>query len=117
MAKKKQADQPSKYARRLWLLSAIPWGMAILMFTIASLSGLPDIETLANPKINLATEVISSDGRLLGAFYRENRSDVRYENLPQNLDHPSPIIIAIMAKSLDQQSESPARHLPGENRR
>jgi len=85
MAKKKQADQNSTYTKRLWLLSAIPWGMAILMFAIASLSGLPDIETLANPKINLATEVISSDGRLLGAYYRENRSDVRYENLPQNL--------------------------------
>lgn len=63
----------------------MPWIAAIAMFAIAASSGLPDIDALANPKINLATEVLSSDGRQLGAYYRENRSDVRYENLPSNL--------------------------------
>jgi len=73
------------HKRRLWIIAFAPWVLGLLLFSAALFSGLPDIETLANPKINLATEVLSSDGQLLGAYYRENRSDVRYENLPQNL--------------------------------
>ncbi|MFN8699731.1 MAG: transglycosylase domain-containing protein, partial [Flavobacteriales bacterium] len=82
MVKKTNQD---KYRRRLWIIAFTPWALAVVLFSAAMFSGLPDIEALANPKINLATEVISSDGQLLGAYYRENRSDVRYENLPQNL--------------------------------
>ncbi|MFN8863123.1 MAG: penicillin-binding protein 1A [Flavobacteriales bacterium] len=84
MAKQTKSDQ-EKYRRRLWIIAFTPWALAVVLFSAAMFSGLPDIEALANPKINLATEVISSDGQLLGAYYRENRSDVRYENLPQNL--------------------------------
>jgi len=85
MARKKGNSTDSGYTKWIWILGLFPWVIGAAMFSIASLSGLPDIETLANPKINLATEVLSSDGRLLGAYYRENRSDVRYENLPQTL--------------------------------
>ncbi|MFN9393872.1 MAG: hypothetical protein ACK57W_11175 [Flavobacteriales bacterium] len=55
------------HKRRLWIIAFAPWVLGLLLFSAALFSGLPDIETLANPKINLATEVLSSDGQLLGA--------------------------------------------------
>lgn len=79
-----KADQ-SKYAKRLWLLGLSPLILIVLLLGTAFLSGLPKIETLANPKINLATEIVSSDGKVLGSYYKENRSDVRFENLPTHL--------------------------------
>lgn len=79
-----KADQ-SKYTKRLWILGLSPLIFAVLLLSTAFLSGLPKIETLANPKINLATEIVSSDGKVLGSYYKENRSDVRFENLPTHL--------------------------------
>lgn len=46
---------------------------------------LPSFEELENPQSMLATEVFSADGVLLGKYYSENRSNVRYENLPDHL--------------------------------
>ena len=34
---------------------------------------MPTFEELENPETNLATEIISSDGKLLGTYYIENR--------------------------------------------
>ncbi len=48
-------------------------------------SGLPDVDALANPKINLATQVIATDGKSLGAYYKENRSDAKFSELPPHL--------------------------------
>ncbi len=47
---------------------------------------MPDHTVLENPKTNLATEIISSDGKTLGKFYlNDNRTPVSYEELPQHL--------------------------------
>jgi penicillin-binding protein 1A len=46
---------------------------------------LPDLKTLENPKSELASEVYSADNVPLGKYFRENRSPVDYEELPQNL--------------------------------
>ena len=69
----------------LWaaLLSPV-LGIALLL-GIASGSDLPDTETLANPKTDLATRIYAVDGAQLGSFYRENRADVRYADLPPTL--------------------------------
>jgi penicillin-binding protein 1A len=80
-----KSSTPSSYVKRLWLIGLSPWILMFLLFLGAVLSGLPKVETLANPKINLATEIISSDGRQLGAYYKENRSDAKYDELPQHL--------------------------------
>lgn len=49
------------------------------------LGKLPTFEELENPETNLATEIITSDGQTLGKFYRENRTPVNYEDIPQHL--------------------------------
>jgi penicillin-binding protein 1A len=46
---------------------------------------LPDFKALENPDSELASEMVSADGILLGTFARENRSPVTYEELAPNL--------------------------------
>ena len=46
---------------------------------------MPNLKTLENPRSELASEIYSADGVLLGKFFRENRTPVDYEDLPQNL--------------------------------
>lgn len=48
---------------------------------------MPDLEMMENPKNNLASEVYSSDGILLGKYFRENRSPVRYDEISPNVIH------------------------------
>ncbi len=86
MAAKKSSD--IKYTK--WLLKLFI-GVIVFVFTMLLFSGLglfgklPSFEELENPENNLATEVISSDGKTLGKFYRENRTPVKYRELPPNL--------------------------------
>ena len=47
---------------------------------------MPDHTVLENPRTNLASEIISSDGKTLGKFYfNDNRTPVDYKELPQHL--------------------------------
>jgi penicillin-binding protein 1A len=46
---------------------------------------LPNFEALENPDSELASELYSADGVLLGTYARENRSPVKYEELSPNL--------------------------------
>jgi len=46
---------------------------------------MPNLKTLENPKSELASEIYSADGVLMGKFFRENRTPVDYEDLPQTL--------------------------------
>jgi len=69
----------------LWVIGLSPLVILGLSLYFASQGDLPDTVALANPKTNLATEIISSDGKVLGRFYRENRTNVDYENLSPHL--------------------------------
>jgi penicillin-binding protein 1A len=46
---------------------------------------MPSFEDLENPDSNLATEIISSDGVILGKYFEKNRSQLKYSDLPKNL--------------------------------
>ena len=90
MAKKNKKEAPNfkKYIKIFWLLVAGGIGAVILLFLLASWGAfgkLPTFEELENPETNLATEIVSSDGQTLGKFYRENRTPVNYEDLPEHL--------------------------------
>jgi penicillin-binding protein 1A len=60
-----------------------------LLFLLASWGAfgkMPDHTVLENPKTNLATEIISNDGKTLGKFYfNDNRTPVAYKDLSKNL--------------------------------
>eukprot|EP01031_Cornospumella_fuschlensis_P010315 gene10315-12646_t len=69
-----------------WILGLIAFG-AILIFSIGlGLFGrLPDLRMLENPKSYQASEVISSDDIVLGTYYVQNRSNVRYDEISPNV--------------------------------
>ena len=47
---------------------------------------MPEFEQLENPNTNLATQIISSDGEILGKFYfNDNRTPITFDELPNNL--------------------------------
>ena len=74
MAKTKKAEATNfdKYIRWFWMLFLGGLLSVVLLFLLASwgvLGEMPDHTQLENPKTNLATEIISSDGKTLGNFY------------------------------------------------
>jgi len=77
-----------KYTKWIWGLFFGGLAFISLLFLLASLGilgTLPTFEELENPESNLATEVISIDGKTLGSYFKENRSPIKYKDLPQNL--------------------------------
>ena len=42
---------------------------------------MPTFEDLENPERNLASEVYSTDGKILGTYYYENRNNIEYKDL------------------------------------
>src|SRR5258705_5667088 len=85
----KNIDKDVKYYSKLfWKIFFYGMGIIALFFLFASwglFGSMPSFEELENPNSNLATEVISADGVVLGKFYNENRSSVKYSDLPQYL--------------------------------
>lgn len=91
MAKKRTNKKTnfSKQKRWFWLLFICGISLIPVIFLLASFGAfgsMPDHTALENPRTNLATEVISSDGVTLGKFYYEdNRTPVSFNELPKHL--------------------------------
>jgi penicillin-binding protein 1A len=92
MALQNKKNTPIKdilyYQKKFWKLFFYSIGGIFLFFLFASwglFGKMPSFEDLENPNSNLATEIISSDGVTLGKFYNENRTAVKYKDLPKSL--------------------------------
>jgi penicillin-binding protein 1A len=76
------------YLFRFWL---IYFGLVLLIFLFFHgvarewFGPMPGFEELENPRTNLASEIYSSDGNLMGTYYIENRSNVEFRDLPPHL--------------------------------
>ena len=88
--KKKQATPDFKGPIKLF------WGLFLAgILTVAAIFGsaalglfgpMPPLQQLENPKTNLATQIISSDGEILGKFfYNDNRTPIGFDELPEHL--------------------------------
>ena len=115
-----QKEQPksSKRGLKLWLVIAM-WAVTLtgvlgltLLFTLARfevLGPMPTFDELENPQTNLATELYSADGALLGTYFVENRTHLTFEDLfPLNRDkwltidgHELPPIVAALIATED----------------
>ncbi|MEH6679641.1 MAG: transglycosylase domain-containing protein [Sediminicola sp.] len=88
-AKKKKNTGFFRYIKWFWILFASAVAAVLLLFLLASwefFGEMPTFEHLENPQTNLASEIISADGKTLGKFYLDdNRTPVTYKDLPQNL--------------------------------
>ncbi|NTV84670.1 MAG: penicillin-binding protein, partial [Bacteroidales bacterium] len=86
--KKVRNNWHQHYLARFWMLY-LAFLLLVFLFFIGVANNLfgpmPSFEELENPKTNLATEIYSSDNKLIGAYYVENRSNVEYRDLPQHL--------------------------------
>lgn len=52
---------------------------------VALFAEIPSFEELENPKTNLATQIISEDGKIINTFHIENRTFVEFDDLPESL--------------------------------
>jgi penicillin-binding protein 1A len=94
MSKDIKAKSPtwvSKAVKYLWIAFAVGFFGFILFVWMISINflglfgTLPDFKALENPDSEIASGLYSTDGVLLGTYYRENRSPVKYEDLSPNL--------------------------------
>jgi len=81
-----EKKEPSLFKRLLWLwvflLSPIVGITGLFLLVSSDVFGpLPTFEELASPVSNLASEVYTADQQLLGKYYRENRSSIKYEDI------------------------------------
>ena len=87
--KKSKKRNYKKFIWAFWLLFFTLLLSVVSIFGIAALGymgPMPPLEQLENPKTNLATQIISSDGVVLGKFYfNDNRTPITYDELPQNI--------------------------------
>nr|WP_294907187.1 transglycosylase domain-containing protein [uncultured Lacibacter sp.] len=77
--------KPIKY---LWRAFFIGLGLVVLLIVGANfglLGKMPSLEELENPSASLASEVIASDGTLMGKFYLEDRTNVEYKDISKNI--------------------------------
>jgi penicillin-binding protein 1A len=82
-----------KIISTLWLLFLS--GLAVLILYIYAVSinflnlfgDLPNLRTLENPKSALSSVLYSADNQELGKYFRENRTPIDFEDLPQNFVH------------------------------
>ena len=79
--------------------NALLWGalvlglyVFVLNYNVLYLTGsMPSLEELRNPKLNQSSEIYSQDGVMIGKFYAENRTPIKFENIPK------PLINALIA--------------------
>ena len=89
-SKQKGSKSFKKYIIAFWaLFSTVFLGFFFLFIGISNgnFGFMPSFEELENPKNSLATEIYSADKVLLGKFYFQNRSFVKYEDLSSDMVH------------------------------
>jgi len=69
-----------------WILFTFPI-LALFLFVtgVRYFANLPDTEALQNPKTNLATEIYSCNMKVLGKYYAENRTNVKFKGISKNV--------------------------------
>jgi penicillin-binding protein 1A len=90
---KKQQHKTTKMKQSvkiLWKVFFLGLGLVILIFTLANFGvfgKMPSLKELENPEADLASEIYSADGKLMGKFYSENRSEIKYHEISPNIIH------------------------------
>lgn len=83
-----QKPNHRKFIKWFWVLFLGGFLFVVSLFLLAGFGAfgpMPKFEELENPESNLATEIISSDGKTIGTFFNENRTPVVFEELPTHL--------------------------------
>jgi penicillin-binding protein 1A len=73
-----------------WRLFLGGFSFVILMLLCANFGlfgKMPSVTELENPEADLASEIYSGDGVLMGKYYTENRSEVKFSEISPNVIH------------------------------
>ncbi len=92
---KKSTPSISKRTKKIFFISfwsvfsvgIVSIALIFILITNGSIGYLPPIEELQNPKSKFASEIISSDGKLIGTFFtaKDNRINTHYSELSPNI--------------------------------
>ena len=86
MSINKQKHYNRKFIRFFWgSFIFFILGVFILFFgaALGIYGPMPDLQELENPKTNLATQIISADGAILGKYYfNDNRTPIDFDEIP-----------------------------------
>ncbi len=91
-----------KWVKFIWMsVIALVLGIAGLFFAVSQgfLGEMPNVKELENPDIYVASEIYSSDGKMLGKFEKEKTKPITYKELPPYL------IYALQAKEDERFKE------------
>ncbi len=69
----------------LFLLGVLTVALVFYLVAAGKFGYMPSFTELENPNSSLATEIISTDGVILGRYYLQNRSNITYDNLNANV--------------------------------
>ncbi len=72
----------------LWKVFFLGLGIVVVLFACANFGlfgKMPSLKELENPEADLASEVYTADGKLMGKYYAENRSEVKYHQISPNI--------------------------------
>ena len=115
---KKSNNTKSKRGLRSWIIIVMWTVVAVGVVSLTSLflmakyevlGPMPSFEELENPKTNLATQIFSEDGEVLGNYFIENRTYLSYEDMyPADQEkwleidgHKLPTIVAALLATED----------------
>jgi len=91
-----------KWVKLIWMgLIVLIIGISGLFFAVSQgfLGDMPNVKELENPDIYVASEIYSSDGKMLGKFEKEKTQPITYKELPPYL------IYALQAKEDERFKE------------
>lgn len=84
----KETSDFRKWSLVLWASFFIGIALIIALFALISegfLGKMPSFEELENPESSQASIIYADDGRILGSYFIENRSDVDFRDISPNL--------------------------------
>jgi penicillin-binding protein 1A len=101
VSKKNQLNEADvkRYTFNFWkiIVGIVAIGFLFILSIRLGLFGkLPSFSDLENPKSNLASEVITEDHKVLGTYYVQNRSNVKYSEL-------SPYLVKALVSTEDKR--------------
>jgi penicillin-binding protein 1A len=88
-----------RYTRNFWKFLGFLFLLGVLFILSVRLGlfgQLPSFDDLENPNSNLASEIITEDNKVLGTYYVENRSNVKYSEL-------SPYLVKALVSTEDKR--------------
>lgn len=77
-----------KSVKILWIVFLMGIGSVVAIFLLANFGAfgkMPSLQELENPEADLASEIYTADGLLMGKFYAENRSEVKFDQISPNV--------------------------------